>query len=165
MTKCLIVLLSLALGSQASAASRGVTPSELIKAAKAASVGDIDDAKKSCDDDRSVQEWLSDTVGKSARSIRWSGGACKLVFKDNPRDAGTQWCARADVVPKKGGPPATIEVTFDRPKGGRPGKPLAFRATVKTKDGWDYMRETSAFEANWGETYIADYKPPDDACN
>ena len=64
-----------------------------------------------------------------------------------------------------GGPAATIEVTFDRPKGGRPGKAFAFRATVTTKDGWDYMRETAAFEANWGETYIPGYKPPGDACN
>jgi len=81
------------------------------------------------------------------------GGACELVNKDNPIDAGTDWCARAEIAPKRGGESAKIEVFFEAPKQGRPGAPFAFRAIVKIKDGWDYMRDTSAFAANWRETY------------
>jgi hypothetical protein len=83
-----------------------------------------------------------------------------LVNKLNPLDAGTNWCAHAAIEPRAGGPASTVEIFFEKPVAGRPGKAFAFRATVKTKDGWDYMRETAAFESNWGETYIPAYKPP-----
>ncbi len=159
------LLLAAALSAPAGAAPRGVSSVDLVKAAKAASVSRIDDRKQACDDGRNVERWLKDTVGTTASSIAWSGGTCKLANKQNPRDVGTRWCAQAAISPKKGGPPATVEIYFDEPKAGRPGNAFAFRASVRTKDGWDTMRETNAFETNWGETYVRGYQPPDDECN
>jgi hypothetical protein len=152
----------LALAAPANAASRGVKSADLIKAAKAARLSDIDYTREQCKDHRSVEEWLHSALGNAARSIKWTGGACKLANRQNPRDAGTKWCAQAAIMPKKGGPPAMIEIYFEAPKGGRPGKAFAFRALVHTKAGPDSMRETAAFEANWGETHIPRYKAPED---
>jgi hypothetical protein len=153
--------LSLALVTAATwASARDVAPATLIRAGKAATVSQVDHQRADCKDGRTIEEWLKEAVGDMARSIRWSGGACLLANKQSPRDAGTKWCAQAVITPKKGGPPTTVETYFEAPKGGRPGKPFAFRASVRTKAGWDYMRETSAFETNWGETYIPGYAPP-----
>ena len=166
MNRTTLVVLSLALAAQAAAATRSLKPADLIKAAKAASASDIDERKKSCDDDRNVEKWLKETVGSSARSIKWSAGRCKLTNKHNPIDAGTDWCARAEIAPRKCGPPATIEVYFDKPKNGQPGQAFAFHASVRTKEGWDTTREISAFEVNWAQTYIPDYKQPENGdCN
>jgi len=162
-TIAVFVLVS-ALAGTATAASRSPSPADLIRAAKAARLSDIDFARKSCGDHRTVEQWLKQTTGRSVRSIRWTGGACTIVNKDNPRDAGTKWCARADVTPRAGDIPATVEVFFDRPRHGRPGRAFAFRAVVQTKDGWDTMRETSAFEANWGETHVPGYQPSQNGC-
>jgi hypothetical protein len=156
-------LSALAFAAGALAAAPKVKSSDLIKAAKAATVSAVDDRRKECNDKRTIAQWLKQAVGDAARSVAWSGGACKLVDERNPRDAGTKWCALATIAPKKGGPSARIEIFFEAPKGGRPGKAFAFRAEVHTNAGPDYMRETSAFEANWGETYNADYKPPENA--
>lgn len=69
------------------------------------------------------------------------------------------------ITPKQGRHTATIEIYFEAPRG-RPCRPFAFRASVHTKAGPDYGRETSAFEAHWGETYIPDYQPPEQGdCN
>ncbi len=158
------LLLLVVLAPNALAASRGATPSDLINAAKAATVSVVDYQRKDCKDDRTIEDWLKEAVGDAARSIKWTGGACKLANRDNPRDAGTKWCAQATIAPNKGGPPATIEIYFEAPKGGQPGKLFVFRASVRTKAGWDTMRETLAFENNWGETYVKNYEPQSDPC-
>ena len=141
-------------------AAEHVASSALIGAAKRATLSQIDYTRSNCHDDRSVEAWLASVVGTSARSIKWSGGACALVNKDNPIDAGTNWCARAEIAPKRRGDSAKIEVFFEAPKRGRPGAPFAFRTIVKNKDGWDYMRDTSAFAANWRETYAPEQPAP-----
>jgi len=148
------------LSFSAASAAREIAPEVLIAAAKRATLSQIDYTRSDCHDDRSVEAWLTSVAGKSARSIKWAGGACELVNKDNPIDAGTGWCARAEIAPKRGGDSAKIEVFFEAPKQGRPGAPFAFRAIVKAKDGWDYMRDTSAFAANWREAYAPEEPPP-----
>lgn len=138
-----------------------VTPDDLVKAAQAASLSDVDERRRACNDERRVGDWLKAVVGGSAKSIRWSGGRCVLAIKERPRDAGTNWCAHAEIAPKNGRHASTIEIYFEPPKQGRLGAPFAFRSLIHTKDGPDYGRETGAFATNWGETYIAGYKPPE----
>jgi hypothetical protein len=146
--------------------AQAVAAGELIKAAKAATISEVDYARRDCGDDRTIEDWLREVVGASAKSIRWAGGRCVLAIKERARDAGTKWCAHAVITPKQGRHTATVEIYFEAPQRGRPGKPFAFRSSVHTKAGPDYSRETSAFEANWGETYVPDYKPPEqDECN
>lgn len=81
-------------------------------------------------------------VGDTAKSIRWSGGRCRLTNKLNPLDGGANWCGQAVITPKRGQHEATIEVFFEKPAHGKAGAPFAFRAIADTKDGPDYMRET-----------------------
>lgn len=144
----------LVLLSPGSAAER-VSSRDLIAAGTAAKLSQIDQMRRDCGDDRSVAAWLKDVLGDSAKRITWSGGVCRLTNKQNPIDAGGGVCAQAEITPKSGRDNATIEIYFDAPVRGRPGAPFAFRAVVHTKDGWDYMRETSAFAVNWRETYAA----------
>jgi hypothetical protein len=152
---------NIAVGS-AEAASRRVAPATLIKAAQAATISEVDYSRKECDDYRRIADWLKETVAATAKSIKWQAKDCQLVNELNPNDRGTgALCAQAIITPKQGKNDAVIEVYFEAAKNGRPGKPFAFRAVVFTKDGWDYMRETGAFESNWGETYLPDYKAPE----
>ena len=146
----------------ADAAPRRVSPAALIAAAQAATISEVDYTRADCGDKRRVADWLESVVGANAKSVKWSARRCQLVNKLNPNDAGTgSACAQAVITPKQGKEQATIEVYFDSPRNGRPGKPFAFRAVVRTKDGWDYMRDTEAFEVNWGETYVPGYKAPE----
>jgi hypothetical protein len=140
---------AVALASGAVAAERGVTNSALAQAAREARLDQIDGFRKQCGDSRRVADWLNDVVGESAKSIRWSGGRCRLTNKLNPLDGGTNWCGQAVITPKRGRHAATIEVFFEKPAHGRPGVPFAFRAIADSKDGPDYMRETFGFEVNW----------------
>ena len=110
-----------------------------------------------CGDSRSVERWLKDVVGDTAKSIRWSGGRCQLINKLNPLDGGTAWCGQAVVAPKHG-KSATIEVFFEKPARGKPGVPFAFRAVADTKTR--PMRETYAFEVNWKLMHVAGFKLP-----
>lgn len=150
----------------AEAAPRGLAPADLIAAGKRATISEIDYQRADCNDKRTLEAWLKQTVGASARSVRWGGGRCVLAVKENPRDAGTKYCAHAVIAPKQGKHAATVEVYFD-PKNGKLGKAFAFRGIVHTKDGPDYVRETSGFEFNWSETYVPGYKAPqrDNACD
>jgi hypothetical protein len=141
-----------------------VSPAALIAAAKAATLARVDYSREACRETPQVGLWLETVVRSAAKTITWSGGRCRLINEHNPLDAGTRWCAQAEIKPKRGGEPATIEVYFEAPRRGRPGAAFAFRAVVHTKDGWDYMRETRAFEDNWRETYAADDALPDDPC-
>jgi hypothetical protein len=150
----------LSMASDAHAASSRVSPQDLVKAAKAAAISRVDDSRKECNDDRTVEAWLKEVVGSAARSIRWQGGKCVLANKENPRDAGTNWCAHAVITPKRG-PAATVEIYFEKPKDGRPGAPFAFRSYMRAKDGWDLSRETWAFANSWKRVHVPGYKEPD----
>jgi len=154
------------IASVGAVAAQSVSPAELIKAAKAATISEVDYSRRDCDDGRRIEDWLKQIVGASAKSVRWAGGKCVLTIAERARDAGTKWCAHAVITPKQGRGKAIIEIYFDEPQHGRPGKPFAFRSSVDTKDGPDYSRETSAFEANWGGTYIPNYAPAEPvSCN
>jgi len=152
----------------AEAASRRASPAALIAAAQSASISEVDYTRSNCGDNRRIGDWLKHVLDATAKSIIWSAGTCQLVTENNPNDSGASAsCAQAMITPKQGGEPATIEIFFEAPRNGRPGKPFAFRAAVHTKDGWDYMRDTRAFQVNWRETYASDYVEPDGdgSCN
>jgi hypothetical protein len=108
----------------------------LVRAGKAATVSQVDYQRADCKDGRTIEAWLKDAVGDTARSIKWSGGACLLANKQSPRDAGTKWCPSRHHV-EEGRLPAMVEL-FRCAKVGRSGNP-SFRA-ARTKAGWDYAR-------------------------
>jgi len=141
-----------------------VPADQLIAAARAATLSQIDDRRKYCEDDRSIKQWLAQVTSATARSIRWQGGRCALARPENAIDAGTKWCAHAVIAPKRRGKAATIEIYFEKPARGRPGAAFAFRSNVFTRDGWDYSRDTRGFEFNWRNTFEPGFKPPDDEC-
>ncbi len=141
------------------AAERPSTPA-LAQAAQAARLDQIDDFRKSCDDNRTVAEWLKDVLGGGTVAVKWSGGKCRLVNPQNPLDAGGGYCGHADITAKGDTHKAAIEVFFEKSRHGKPGAPFAFRATMFTKDGWDYMRETYAFEVNWKQKFLPGYELP-----
>jgi hypothetical protein len=144
----------------ADATDRGVTDNALAQAARDAKLDQIDDRRNECKDKRRVEDWLKTVVGAAAKSIRWKGGACTLVIPENPIDAGSPWCGRAEIAPKNSGDNAVIEVFFEKPVRDKPGEPFAFRASMMTKDGPDYMRSTLSFENNWREMYSPLSQPP-----
>lgn len=154
------VLMLLLLTPATSYGAEKIAPAALIAAAKSVLINQIDYARRDCRDTLNVEAWLRSVVGPSAKSIAWSGGACKLANKQNPIDAGTDWCAQAEIAPKQGGDMATVEIYFEKPKQGRPGEAFAFRGIVNTKDGWDYVRDTAAFAADWRATYAPDESNP-----
>jgi hypothetical protein len=156
---CVVALIPYDVRS-AGARSARVSAKDLVAAAKTATISQVDYTQKDCNDDRSVEVWLKEVVGTTAKSIRWNGGKCVLAIKERTRDAGTDWCAHAVITPKRG-KPATIEIYFEEPKNGKLGEPFAFRSSVDTKQGWDYSRETWAFEINWKETHVPGYKAPE----
>jgi hypothetical protein len=95
-------LLSLMVACCPPALAQSVPAAELIAAAKAATLSQIDGRSKSCEDDRRVDDWLAEVTGATARSIRWQGGRCVLALPDNPIDAGTKnWCAHAVITPRR----------------------------------------------------------------
>ena len=154
-------------GAVAEGASAQAPPPALIAAAQSATLGEVDDARAQCGDKRRIADWLRSIVGPSATSIVWTAQQCQLVIEQNPMDRGTgAVCAQATITPRQGAEQATVEIFFEAGDGGRL-KPFAFRATVHTKDGWDYMRDTHAFEVNWGEAYVPGFTAPQghETCN
>jgi hypothetical protein len=146
--------------SLSAASAESITPDALIHAGKAATLSEIDYTLRDCGDTRPVETWLREVLGETARSVEWHGGRCVLSMPDRPRDAGTNWCAHAVISPRVVGEDATIEVYFEQPAGGRPGRPFAFRALASTKDGPEYVRETWAFEALWKEAHVPGSSAP-----
>src|SRR5581483_1039892 len=147
-------------------AAKGVADRLLARAAREATLDQIDSFRKDCKDNRTVEEWLTDTLGDTAGKVTWRGGKCVLVIPISPLDSGTPWCGRAEFDAKKDRAPGMIEVFFENPVKGKPGKPFAFRATMKTKDGDDYMRATYDFQVSWKEKYRDGYKvPANQDCN
>jgi hypothetical protein len=121
----------------------------LAKAAQQLRLDVIDFDAQDCADARTFGEWLRDTVGSSARSIRWRGGECRLRVAQAPRDSGTSWCGFALVTPKGGGSPARVEINFERPQGARPGQPIAFRGVVPEKGSGEMLRHPFEFKLSW----------------
>ena len=146
------------------ATKRGVNDAALAAAARSARIADVDYARGQCGDERTIEAWLDDAVGDSAR-ITWRGGACTLTNPDNPVDAGSNWCGGATIVPKKDPQhAASIEVYFEKPADGRPGQAYAFRAVNHDVDGLDYKRDTRSFEIGYGQRFVDGYAAPEDDC-
>ena len=139
-----------------------VSSAALIAATKSAMLSEIDYGRELCDEDRSVEAWLNDVVGDTAESITWRGGKCDLANELNPLDAGSRWCGGATIVPK-GHPkePAEIEIYFEEPIGGKPGKPYAFRAVNYDVDGLDYKRDFLDFDYAYRQKYVPGFERPE----
>ncbi|HVT31919.1 MAG TPA: hypothetical protein VHE32_04700, partial [Rhodanobacteraceae bacterium] len=144
-----------------------VSASALIAAAKAAMLSEIDYGRELCAPDRPVETWLADVLGDTASRVTWRGGSCQLVSDLNPLDAGGKWCAGATIVPKDHPKePAEIEIYFEKPAGGKPGKPYAFRGVNHDVDGIDYKRAFADFEYGYRQKYRAGTLPdPAPACD
>jgi len=139
-----------------------VSSAALIAAAKSAMLSEINYGRELCDADRPVEVWLTEVVGDTAASITWRGGTCKLVSDLNPLDVGSDWCAGATIVPK-GHPkePAEIEIFFEKPVGGEPGKPYAFRSVDYDGDGPEYGRFFIEFDRAYRQRYVEGYETPE----
>jgi hypothetical protein len=139
-----------------------VSSAALIAAAKSAMLSEINYGRELCDTDRPVEVWLNDVVGDTAESIAWRGGSCKLVSDLNPLDAGSDWCVGATIVPK-GHPnePAEIEISFEKPVGGKPGKPYAFRSVDYDDDGPEYGRFFIEFDRAYRQRYVKGSDSPE----
>lgn len=128
---------------------KGVPAALLAEAAKSTPLRSIDYDEDHCDD-RTVDQWLRALTGPNARSITWQGGPCQIVGMGI--DSGSDWCAQATVTlahPKARDDKAVIEIFFDKPVHGRPGKAYAFRGMMLTPDGQDMTRFRKDFEAEW----------------
>jgi len=143
-------------------APRGVSDASLAEAAKRAMLSEIDYGRELCDGDRDIQTWLNDVVGETAAKVEWRGGACELTNELNPLDAGSDWCGGATIIPK-GHPkePAAIEIYFDKPVSGKPGKAYAIRAVNYDVDGLDYKRDFLDFEYGYRQKYEKDFVRPE----
>ncbi len=168
---CLALALASALPTPADAAghpdgmTHGISNRALAVAARNARLADIDDERNRCNDTRTVAQWLHEVVGNNAR-IQWRGGKCLLAFPGNPMDAGSKWCGGATIVPTKDPQhPARIEVYFEQPEKGKPGKAYAFRAENFDLDGLDYKRDTRSFEIGYGQRFIDGYVVTDGDCD
>lgn len=159
-----------AIGGSAAAAEKsaknrapgGVSAAALIAAAKSAMLSEIDYGRELCDGDRDVETWIKDVVGETAATVEWRGGACELTNDLNPLDAGSEWCGGATIIPK-GHPkePAAIEVYFEKPVNGKPGKAYAFRGVNYDVDGLDYKRDWPSFEYGYREKYEKGFQMPE----
>jgi|GEM_PF-1731321 len=142
-----------------------IAPATLAAAAREARIADADYEYGRCGDERTLEAWLRDTVRDSAARITWHGGACRLANPDNPIDSGSNWCGGATIVPKADPKHAAeIEVHFEAPVDGRPGKAYAFRAVNDDGDGPDYKRDMRSFEIGYGQRFVAGYQVPEDDC-
>ena len=139
--------------------SKNVSNAALVAAGKQAALKMIDYGENRCDPAMTVEAWLNALVGKQARSITWTGGKCVLVNDMRPGIDASSWpyCAQATVAlvhPKNPKDAPIIEVYFEKPEHGRPGKAYAFRGEMETRDdGPDYIRFRKDFEAVWNERF------------
>jgi hypothetical protein len=162
----LILTLAWALPADAEPA-RPVSAANLIAAGKQATLRMIDYGRDLCDGDMTVEAWLKDLVAKQARDIAWTGGNCVLVNDMRPGFDASSWpyCAQATIAlrrPKSRADTPVIEIYFEKPEQGRPGKAYAFRGAMETKDGPDYIRFRKDFEGAWNERF--DSQPPTPRC-
>jgi hypothetical protein len=160
------LLVAVSAGAATKAANKGntqhVPAADLAAAAKTTMLSEINYDRELCDADRSVEDWLKAVVGDTAERITWRGGSCDLANNLNPLDAGSKWCGGATIVPK-GHPkePAEIEVYFDKPVHGKPGKAYAFRGVNYDVDGLDYKRFFGDFEYGYRQKYEKGYQAPE----
>jgi hypothetical protein len=157
----LMLAWSLPVGAQQPAS---VTSAALVAAGKQAAVKLIDYGEDRCDGDVTVEAWLTALVGKEARIITWTGGKCVLVNDMRPGIDASSWpyCAQATItlvrpINRKDSP--VVEIYFEKPEQGRPGKAYAFRGTMETRDGPDYIRFRRDFEALWAERFPSAKRP------
>jgi hypothetical protein len=152
----LVLTWSLPAGAQTSPT---VTSTALVTAARQTPVKMIDYGEDRCDGDTTVEAWLSSLVAKEARTITWTGGKCVLVNDMRPGIDASSWpyCAQATVTlnkPKNRKDQPIVEIYFEKPDKGRPGKAYAFRGVMETRDdGPDYIRFRRDFEAVWDERF------------
>ena len=160
---CLLIL-AWALPAEAQP-SKTVSGVALVAAGKQAVLKSIDYGEDHCDGDMTVQAWLTALVGKQARGIAWAGGKCQLVNDLRPGIDASSWpyCAQATVTlvhPKNRNDTPMIEIYFEKPNQGHPGKAYAFRGVMETRDdGPDYIRFRKDFEAVWNERFPSTAKP------
>ena len=148
------------------AKAQGVSPSALVTAGKQATLKLIDYGEDRCDGDMTVEAWLNALVGKEARGIAWTGGKCVLVSDVQPSIDASSWpyCAQATVTlarPKNRKDSPVIEIYFEKPEQGRPGKAYAFRGMMESRDdGPEYIRFRRDFEAMWDERFASQPEKP-----
>lgn len=164
--KRILFLLTLAWTVPAEAQpAKSVSNVALVAAGKQATLRSVDYGEDRCDGDVTVAAWLTALVGAQARSIAWTGGKCVLVNDMRPGIDASSWpyCAQATVTlvnPKNRNDTPIIEIYFEKPEGGIPGKSYAFRGTMETRDdGPDYIRFRKDFEAVWNERFPSSAKP------
>jgi hypothetical protein len=169
LTAASLGLALLCAGAGPTMARNGVSDAALAAAGPKARIGQIDYSHRpdsTCPDERTVAQWLNAVHGTSARSVRWTGGACHLINERNPLDAGSPWCADAEILPRRGKLKATIEIYFEKPVNGRPGEPYAFRSlTLLLKNEMNYGRSPAEFAGDWRATHMPDDKAPDGAAD
>jgi len=137
------------------AMTHGVANADLARAARNAPVKAIDYDQARCDG-RTVEQWLVALAGANARAITWTGGPCQLVGPGI--DGGSHWCGQGVVtlkLPKSRDDRPLIEVFFEAPRRGRPGRPYAFRGAMLSADGLDNDRFRNDFEADWTSRFPA----------
>lgn len=133
----------------------GVAAALLAQAARNTPVRAVDYDQERCDE-RTVEQWLRALTGPNARAIAWQGGPCELVGPG--MDAGSRWCAQGVVTlahPRSRSDKPIIEIFFDEPVHGRPGKAYAFRGTMEAADGLDLSRFRKDFEYDWTSRFKA----------
>ena len=139
--------------------SHGVSNAALVTAAKQATLKMIDYGEDRCDGAMTVETWLAALVAKEARSITWTGGKCVLVSDMRPGIDASSWpyCAQATISlvrPKNRKDTPIVEIYFEKPEQGRPGKAYAFRGSMESRDdGPEYIRFRRDFEAMWEERF------------
>ena len=142
--------------------SGGVSHSALIEATKATMLSALASDREVCDADRSVETWLKDVVGDSGAHISWRGGDCLLTNHLNVFDAGSRWCGGATISPKDHPEQQSrIEVYFEAPVAGKPGKGYAFRGFNYLDGEVEYVRFFRQFENQYHQRYQKDFVPPE----
>jgi hypothetical protein len=158
----LMLAWSLPVAAQSPGSISGVA---LVTAGKQAAVKLIDYGEDRCDGDVTVEAWLTALVGKEARSIAWIGGKCVLVNDMRPGIDASSWpyCAQATITlvrPKNRKDTPIVEIYFEKPEQGRPGKAYAFRGSMESRDyGPEYIRFRRDFEAMWEERFPSAKRP------
>lgn len=158
------VLFLLALAWSLPVEAQNVSNAALVAAGKQATLRLIDYGEGRCDADMTVEAWLAGLVGTEARGIAWTGGKCLLVNDMRPGIDASAWpyCAQATITlvrPMNRKDLPIVEIYFEKPEQGRPGKAYAFRGTMETRDGPDYIRFRRDFEALWAERFPSAKRP------
>ena len=154
---CFALLAIMAFAATAGQA-RGASslPAQLVSAAKSTPVRAIDYDDDRCDR-RTVAKWLADLTGPEARAVTWTAGRCQLVGPGI--DAGGRWCAQATLTlahPKDRSDRPMVEIFFERPSGGRPGRAYAFRSFMRPAGDLEISRSRRDFEFDW----TSRFQPP-----